>query len=558
MKCPGFAVVIFCCLLIHFSPLVVTRVILFHHLKSSIRVVIYCIQGLTFLAYPFLGHLADVYLTRYRALKWSAILLSAGGLFLGLLAAANVAVVFALNSNLLAHKPYIIIVGFAIIIAALIYFVGRGLFQANAIQFGLDQLLESPTETLVAFIHWYYWSQEFGYLVLCYTQLGIFALFPDVKPDTDYQLAGVAGLVATALATLTNGTTLILLYCYKKHLYIQTVGLNPFNKIYGVLKYSWKHTFPENRSAFTYWENDIPPRIDLGKEKYGGPFTTEEVEDTKTLLTILPLLLSLLGFHLLGDGYSASEQLQRTSCPSMQVLLLVVINPQHLNALVIVVGIPLYRLVIRKVFPCFRRVLMLTRMWVGLYLSLVQVILYIVIVVNHSPDQWQHHHSIASRASPTSNCYYIRLGIERNHTWKVFTDPIDNIYLFFTIPQFLNGLSSLLVFMTALEFICAQAPRTTQGLLIGVWYASFSIRYLLINILDIYITERRSWLIYEGSKGFLILVSLTIFSCVSRYYQYRQRDEIVNEQGMIEEIFERRLDQEEAYMQECRALRLAK
>ena len=29
---------------------------------------------------------------------------------------------------------------------------------------------------------------------------------------------------------------------------------------------------PERRSAFTYWEEDIPRRIDLGKSKYGGPF----------------------------------------------------------------------------------------------------------------------------------------------------------------------------------------------------------------------------------------------------------------------------------------------
>ena len=88
--------------------------------------------------------------------------------------------------------------------------------------------------------------------------------------------------------------------------------------------------------------------------------------------------------------------------------------------------------------------------------------------------------------------------------------------------------------MTVFEFICAQAPRTTQGLLIGLWYATFSIKYLVVGVLDNLITERRSWLIYEGVKGFLILVSLVLFSCMSRHYRYRQRDEIVNVQAMIE------------------------
>ena len=46
--------------------------------------------------------------------------------------------------------------------------VGLGLFQANAIQFGLDQLLEAPTPKLISFIHWYYWSQNVTGLVVFY------------------------------------------------------------------------------------------------------------------------------------------------------------------------------------------------------------------------------------------------------------------------------------------------------------------------------------------------------------------------------------------------------
>ena len=155
-------------------------------------------------------------------------------------------------------------------------------------------------------------------------------------------------------------------------------------------------------------------------------------------------------------------------------------------------------------------------------------------------------------------CYIIRTGCEflfvpNSLDCQQYNDPVDNTYLWFIIPQLLNGLSSLLVSMTVFEFISAQAPRTTQGLLIGLWYATFSIRYLVVGILDNLIIEKRSWLIYEGVKGFLILVSLVLFSCVSRRYRYRQRDEIVNVQGMIEDTHERWLDQEEEYMQEQRS-----
>ena len=70
----------------------------------------------------------------------------------------------------------------------------------------------------------------------------------------------------------------------KKHLVITEANQHPLKLMYNVMKYSWKHKCPERRSAFTYWEEDIPRRIDLGKNKYGGPFTNEEVEDTKTFL----------------------------------------------------------------------------------------------------------------------------------------------------------------------------------------------------------------------------------------------------------------------------------
>ena len=127
-------------------------------------------------------------------------------------------------------------------------------------------------------------------------------------------------------------------------------------------------------------------------------------------------------------------------------------------------------------------------------------------------------------------------------------DPVDNTYLWLIVTQLLSGIALLLVSMTVFEFICAQAPRTTQGLLIGLWYATFSIRYLVVAILNSYISEWRVWLIYEGVKGFLILVSLILFSRASLHYCYQQRDEIVNVQGMIEDIYEKRMNQEDKHM----------
>ena len=542
MKLCGYLIVIVCCLGLALSNIskryLLTTTTLYARISNIVG------QGVLLLVYPLLGHLADVYLTRYRALKSSLIMLTIIG-FAGIVYLVIDTVLSITGSTNIFHYMD---TGIFLVTGLAIYIIGLGLFEANIIQFGLDQLLEAPTPKLIAFIHWYYWAQSVGGLAQFYVygsaevaDITFFSSDHHFSTTSTILEASLISCIAL-LVTLVN-TTIVVIFCIsKKHFYIERAGLNPFKNIYKVLKYSWNHKVPEHRSAFTYWEEDIPPRIDLGKDKYGGPFTNEEVEDTKTFLRILPLLLCLFGYHLAGDGYSAPIQLQRTSCPSLPVLLLIVINPQQLPALVTVVGIPLYRLVIIKVIPKVKTVRMLNKMWVGLYLSLLQVVLYIIIVVNHETSHWPQHNNYL----PTRDCLINQVGTN-------VPLPVDNTYLWLIIPQLINGVSLLLVSMTVFEFVCAQAPRTTQGLFIGLWYATFSIRYLVVGILDNFITDRRSWLFCEGMKGFLILVSLVLFSCVSRRYRYRQRDEIVNVQGMIEDTHERWLDQEEEYMQEQRA-----
>ena len=78
-----------------------------------------------------------------------------------------------------------------------------------------------------------------------------------------------------------------------RYLVIEPNSPNALKTIYQVLEFAAKHKAPLNRSAFTYWEEDIPSRLDLGKSRYGGPFTTEQVEDVKTLFKLLTLLIPI-------------------------------------------------------------------------------------------------------------------------------------------------------------------------------------------------------------------------------------------------------------------------
>ena len=77
----------------------------------------------------------------------------------------------------------------------------------------------------------------------------------------------------------------------RKWLIIEPKSSQSLKTIYQVLKFAAKHKAPLNRSALTYWEEDIPSRLDLRKSRYGGPFTTEQVEDVKTFFKILAISL---------------------------------------------------------------------------------------------------------------------------------------------------------------------------------------------------------------------------------------------------------------------------
>ena len=60
---------------------------------------------------------------------------------------------------------------------------------------------------------------------------------------------------------------------YRRHWFLIESGFkNPYRLVYRVIKFASEHKNPIHRSAFTYCEDELPSRLDLGKEKYGGPF----------------------------------------------------------------------------------------------------------------------------------------------------------------------------------------------------------------------------------------------------------------------------------------------
>ena len=69
------------------------------------------------------------------------------------------------------------------------------------------------------------------------------------------------------------------------------------------------------------------------------------------------------------------------------------------------------------------------------------------------------------------------------------------------------------------------------------------INYSGVDVIEILFqrADITKWNMYHGCKGLLIFLSIILFSLSSKHYHFRERNEVVNEQTMIEEIYEREL-----------------
>ena len=115
------------------------------------------IIGLALLFFPLIGFLADVCFTRYQMIKASFAILSTM-LILVFIVGIMVYVVF----HFIFHQSIPRSVPVTDVICMVFIVSGSGLFEANAIQFGMDQLLEASSTQLIQSIHWYFWFMHIG------------------------------------------------------------------------------------------------------------------------------------------------------------------------------------------------------------------------------------------------------------------------------------------------------------------------------------------------------------------------------------------------------------
>ena len=520
-----------------------------HHIATD-GSLLYMYLAVIMLLYPISGFIADVHYSRFKT-----IMISLGCIVASIVLLCLCVLILSGTSNfnervLKFHDLFRqerIPVGILLIIGIFIFTIGIIGFQANFIQFGLDQLLEARSEHLGLFVH--YNSFAFHFSASLY-QPFIEILFRTSLLEHHYY-SRIFIIISVVTIILTIASLLLLVLSYKKRhwFYTQPGQQNPYKTFYKVLKFTRKNKYPLQRSAFTYCDDYVPSRIDYAKERYGGPFTTEQVENVKTLLRILLLLISLgpvyvlkvpaslyvfplFGYH---TGYQYSKEQDTLRIVENGLLIPLTTNilfPLHIWY------VYLFR---RNRIPK-----MLSRLKLGIFLSFLGVIsMLIVDVIGHSINATQPlNHTDTQCLFQVTMTAYTQEFQPLNMPWYVLIPP-----------SVLLGIGPLLITTTTLEFISAQSPHSMTGVLIGLFFAiqgifqllgyittlPFSLSYSWINeVLPPYVSCGSVYLLFTSAVG---LFGFGLFSLTAKCYKYRKRDDNDFNQADVEEVYIRYLSQ---------------
>ena len=460
----------------------------------------------------FAGWLADIRLGRYNVLYWSSLMMWLSTVLL-LVSLIIVQIVDWHNINYL-HLLLLVLLG-----------MSYGGFQANIIQFGIDQLIDASSDEIVAYINWYSWS---------YVSSG--AIEPLVSECTSQRLE----ILTPFLLCLCLSVLIILLFLYNNVLIKEPVTTNPFRLIHNVLKYASKTKHPRLRSAFTYCEDDRPSRIDFGKSKYGGPFTTEQVEDVKTFFKLLGLvIIAGASFGITNDKIFMQYTLEVYGSRVLNGECWMRYFVTKAYYITIALLIPLNELVIHPLFHrCLPKINCYWKICLGIGIHTARYIVLSVLLTE------AHHYDLLTSNLPVANVTIQCIFHDNPVSW--ISDALD--YRLFAIPGIISAVSFTLILVGSIEMLCAQVPYSMKGLVIGIFYGSLGFFLLLSNLIaQLFIWKSYLWRTesvfncgfwYLQIKLIIHLVVFFIIFLAVTYYKKRKRGDVLpNEQIFAERYY---------------------
>ena len=125
--------------------------------------------------------------------------------------------------------------------------------------------------------------------------------------------------------------------------------------------------------------------------------------------------------------------------------------------------------------------------------------------------------------------------------------PDHSVMWYFEIGQYILMGIARTIYMASLNvFIIAQSPEKMKGLVLGLSFAFLDTnKYISTIIIPLAFN-----LCYDFIFTTVLVVSFVAYLILSKRYTLRERNREVNIQAIVEEHYERYMDQEEEYMRQ--------
>jgi peptide/histidine transporter 3/4 len=456
---------------------------------------------------PFAGWLADVYLGRYKVIRWSMWIMWVGSVL------ATVSSVVAQMVN--SYQHFHTYISLALLIIASI---GLGGFWANVIQFGLDQLQDASTTEITAFISWFIWINMSGGVAL-------HSAYACIKEE--YHIVG------QLYVCICLSMALILIFLTKNLLAKEPVTQNPFKLVYRVIKFAIKNKHPRCRSAFTYCEDELPSRLDLGKHKYGGPFTTEQVEDVKTFLRLLTVVFfgCAIPSVVITANRFRGRLLGILNEPSIECYLKIFYVYTDLITATILV--PLHEFFLYPLLhKYFSWVKSYWKFSIGVVAQAIRVIALMVMEL-----MARNNYLAQNGNNSTLQCIFS----EEN---GALSSSFDLKWM--VLPNILNSISIVTLGIGGIEFICAQTPYSMKGLMVGTVYGGVVIiSFIGYGVSELFTRHMITWSTGVISCGFwflLLVIIVLIFNStllliLGKLYKNRKREDVLPNEHIFAERY---------------------
>ncbi|XP_071789853.1 solute carrier family 15 member 4-like [Asterias amurensis] len=425
----------------------------------------------------------------------------------------------------------------AVYVSLITLAIGSGAVRVNMPPFGGDQVRFEGPEIMRMFFNWFYWAINVGSLIamagITTLQQNLNFFYGFLVPLGSLVLAAGIFLVGRTwylsrkpMGSVLTNTMKIIFEAFRKRRMRETVNARP-------------------DSSQLLSSQPKPSFLDMAKVRFGGSFHESMVDDVKSLKKIILVFLGLTPYWVvyfqmqttfLIQGLSMRFSPDYNKTDHVHPAIKFQIPIAWLSLFDIIAVILLLPFLDRIIYPWLDRhgvnFTLLRRMTLGMVFSILAMIT--AGVLEHVRLEWAHDPSHQMINQTIGNTTYIGA----------------DIWVFWQIPQYtLIGFSEVFASVAGLEFAYAMAPRSMQGLIMGLYYSTIGLAALLGGaILKVTTLPSINWLIGNPYKGRLDLyfymlavgqaVALIVFAAVTLVHESKERRQragmVINRQGTEE------------------------